>query len=157
MRRVVDMEEQVADVSEEIITSSLPTAEECCPDYIFVLTQSFSCALLAYNKEKNRIDCVSRGNFSEKVSVEKKEPPYPTFLAEDNSFIALMLFENLIKIIPLVPSQEKRLVLANAVNLRVKHSDISAVIPLYSNESAQPQFGVLYQKIEHVQVNGKPC
>jgi hypothetical protein len=55
--------------------------DEACADYIFVLTQSFSCALLAYNSERNRIEVVSRGNFSEKVSVEKKEPPYPTFLA----------------------------------------------------------------------------
>ena len=80
--------------------------DENSPDYLFVLTQSFYCALLAYNSEKNRIEVISRGNFSEKVSVERKEPPYPTFLAEDHSFIALMLFENIIKIIPLVYNTE---------------------------------------------------
>lgn len=58
--------------------------------------------MLAYNSDRNRIEVVSKGNFSEKVSIEKKEPPYPAFIAEDNSFIALMLFENIIKIIPLV-------------------------------------------------------
>ena len=112
-----------------------------------MLTQSFYCALIAYNKERNRIEVVSRGSFSEKVSVERKEPPYPAFLSEDNSFIALMLFENIIKIIPLVHNAESgfRLQMSNAVNIRVRHSDVTTIVPLYrESQKDDPTFGILY-------------
>jgi hypothetical protein len=153
-RRSIEEEDMEQDIQE----TQAVRQDESTADYIFVLTQSFQCALLAYNSERNRIEVVSKGNFSEKPSVERKEPPYPTFLAEDNSFIALMLFENIIKIIPFIPGEgDYRLQLTNAVNLRIRHSDVSAVIPLHNTFDVNPTFGVLYQKIEHVQVNGKPC
>ena len=47
--------------------------------------------------------------------------------------------------------------MSNATNLRVRHSDVSNVIPLHQEKEGQTAFGLLYQKIEHIQVNGKPC
>lgn len=52
--------------------------------------------------------------------------------------------------------------MSNAINLRVRQSDVSAVIPIYSGHQSldpdgPPSFGILYQKIEHIQFGGKPC
>ena len=79
---------------------------------------------------------ISRGNLSEKGTGEKREKPYPIFLGGDGKFIVLMLYENVIKVIPLVVVTKTDLPfpvqLSNAINLRVRHSDITDVIPVHS-------------------------
>jgi len=46
--------------------------------------------------------------------------------------------------------------LSNAINLRVRHSDVIDVIPLYDEGSKDPVFAVLYQRFEHSIVQGQP-
>lgn len=75
---------------------------------IFVLTHNFNCALLYYNKENEQIEVISRGNLSEKGTGEKREDPFPLFVAADSKFITLMLYDNVIKVIPLVSKSESQ-------------------------------------------------
>lgn len=67
-----------------------------------MLTQNFNCALIYYAQDSETIEVVSRGNLSEKGTGEKRERPFPIFLGGDGKFIVLMLYENVIKVIPLV-------------------------------------------------------
>lgn len=76
--------------------------DQAAPDYLFILTDSFHLALLAFNQETHKMEVVSRGNVAEKTNGEKREPPYSIFLGQECSFVALMLYENVLKVIPLV-------------------------------------------------------
>lgn len=69
---------------------------------------------------------------AEKGTGEKRERPYSIFVDNDSKFIAMMLYENVIKIIPLVHKADSvyPLQLSNAINLRIKHSDVADVIQL---------------------------
>lgn len=129
-------------------------------DLLFVLTASFNCALIYYEKEAHSIEVISRGNLSEKGTGEKRERPYPIFLGGDSKFIVLMLYENVIKVIPLVvvtrPDSPFPVQLSNAINLRVRHSDVTSVIPLHCEGQNEPMFAILYQKMEHSIVQGRP-
>lgn len=74
-------------------------------------------------------------------------------MSQDGKFITLMLYDNMLKIIPLVHKSEGHtggfpVQLSNAINLRVRHSDVTDVIPLI-NDSREPCFAVLYQRMEH--------
>lgn len=63
-----------------------------------------------------------------------------------------MLYDNVIKIVPIVSKADSTyaITLSNAINLRVRHSDVSDIIPLYNDKSeTDPVFAVLYQRIEH--------
>jgi hypothetical protein len=97
-------------------------------DYLFVLTDNFNCCLLCYNVINNKIDVVSRGCLSEKGTGERRERPYPIIV--DHRFIAVMLYDNVIKIIPLVHKSDSPFAvqLSNALNLRVRHSEVNDVI-----------------------------
>ncbi len=86
----------------------IESALETKLDLIFVLTQNFNCALIYYNKENQQIEVISRGNLSEKGTGEKREGPYPLFIATDSKFITLMLYDNVIKIIPLVAKTDSQ-------------------------------------------------
>jgi len=43
---------------------------------------------------------VSKGNIAENMG-QKRNPPYPVFLGANNKYIGLLLYENIVKIIPL--------------------------------------------------------
>jgi hypothetical protein len=79
-------------------------------------------------------------------------------VGQDNKFIALMLYDNVIKIVPIVTKNDSpfAILLSSAFNLRVRHSDVSDIIPLYNDKiETDPVFAVLYQRIEHSIVQGK--
>ena len=121
------------------------------PHYLFVLTDNFNCCLLAYNIVSNKIDVVSRGCLSEKGTGERRERPYPIIV--DEKFIAIMLYDNVIKIIPLIhkpkPDSQFAISLSNALNLRVRHSEVNDVIQLSCSTTDMPCFALLYQRMEH--------
>ena len=132
--------------------------EEESPDYLFVITQGFNVALICHNLVSNSLEVVSRGKIAEMMH-ERKDPPYPIFLGQTGNFIALMLYHNIIKVIPLVrtdASAGHHVVLSHAMNIRVRHSNVLQVIPLEQelNSESTPSFGILYQKTEHVKVPG---
>lgn len=83
-------------------TTQIEATQMTNTDYLFVLTKNFNCALLYYSQAKNSVEVISRGNLEEKGTGEKRERPYPIFVGSESKFIALMLYENVIKIIPLV-------------------------------------------------------
>lgn len=96
---------------------------------------------------QNRIEVASRGVLAEKGNGDRREKPFPIFLGQDSKFIALMLYENVIKIVPIVSKTDSPFVvqLSNAINLRVRHSDVSDIIPLYNEKNeSDPVFAVLY-------------
>lgn len=94
-----------------------------------------------------RIDVVSRGSLSEKGNGDRRQGPFPIFVGQDNKFIALMLYDNVIKIVPIVTKNDSpfAILLSTAFNLRVRHSDVSDIIPLYNDRvESDPVFAVLY-------------
>ena len=106
--------------------------DEETPDYLFVITQGFNVALICHNVVSNSLEVVSRGKIAEMMH-ERKDPPYPIFLGQTGNFIALMLYHNIIKVIPLVrqdSSNGHAVVLTHAMNIRVRHSNVLQVIPL---------------------------
>lgn len=110
-----------------------------------------------YCQETNSIEAISRGNLSEKGTGEKRQRPYPIFLTQCGKFIILMLYENVVKVIPLAnrPDSQFPVQLCNAQNLRIKHSDVIDIIPLSLTESENPCFAVLYQRMEHGMSQGR--
>lgn len=96
------------------------------PDYLFLITNNFNCALLCFSKGSMEIEVVSRGNIAEKLIHERKEPPYPIFLGQSGTYIALMLYHNLLKIVPLVKSSYANYYcsLTHATSVRVRHSNV---------------------------------
>jgi len=57
--------------------------------------------MLFTHDPKNGIQCLSTGNISD-LTGQKREPPYSVFLGANGKYIGLMLYENIVKIIPLV-------------------------------------------------------
>ena len=115
----------------EVNDTQMADEEEEAPDYLFVITQGFNVALLCHNLANNNIEVVSRGKIAEMMH-ERKDPPYPIFLGQTGNFIALMLYHNIIKVIPLVRQESAghTVVLTHAMNIRVRHSNVLQVIPL---------------------------
>lgn len=71
-------------------------------DLLFVLTSNFNCALVYFSNEDQSVEVISRGNLSEKGTGDKRERPYPIFVGVDSKFIIIMLYDNVIKFVPLV-------------------------------------------------------
>ena len=69
----------------------------------------------------------------------------------------MMLYENVIKAIPLVQSdtQNARIKMSCATNVRVRHSEVLSVSPVYTSQHTT-EFGVLYQRIAHDNKGGRP-
>ena len=71
-----------------------------------------------------------------------------------------MLYHNILKVIPLVlrddPSTSSICTLTHATAVRVCHSNVMQVIPLYQEGSLSEQatFGVIYQRIDHIRIPG---
>ena len=99
-RRNVDLEQVIINTEAADDLAMIDEDFEA-PDYLFIVTQGFNVALLNHNVSNNSIDVVSRGKIAEQMH-ERKDPPYPIFLGQTGNFIALMLYQNIIKVIPLV-------------------------------------------------------
>jgi len=58
-----------------------------------------------------------------------------------------MLYDNVIKIVPIVTKADSpfAFLLSTAFNLRVRHSDVSDIVPLFNDKiETDPIFAVLY-------------
>ena len=71
---------------------------------IFVLTKNLHCLLIAFNKDLQKVELISKGFLQEKSQVAR-DAPYPLYLSNNKKFITMMLYENVIKIIPIVKNQ----------------------------------------------------
>ena len=115
-------------------------------------------ALVCYSKKEHKIEVVSRGNISEKILHDQKEPPYPIFLGQTGTFIVLMLYHNILKVIPLVKEAEGHqhiISLTHATAVRVRHSNVMQVVPLYQEGNPlHPTFGIVYQRTDHIRIPG---
>ena len=70
-------------------------------ELLFVLTQGLHCLLLGFNKKTQRPELISKGYLKD-VNCVQGAPPYPLFLGSSQKYIAMMLNDNVLKIIPLV-------------------------------------------------------
>jgi hypothetical protein len=52
------------------------------------------------------------------------------FLGQNRRYIAMMLSENVMKVIPLVKFALTKIQLASAINIRIKHPDVNQIVPL---------------------------
>jgi hypothetical protein len=107
---------------------------------------------MCYDQENHKIEVVSKGNIADKSGGgERREPPYSIFLSPCETMIVMMLYENVIKVIPLVyrEAEGANIKMSMATNVRVRHSEVITVTPMYSKQEKFPEFGVLYQRIVH--------
>jgi hypothetical protein len=75
---------------------------------------------------------VSVGDLTEQ-NWQKKEAPYSVFVDPKSRYIALMLYENNIKIIPLGRENDE-VVLRNSFNLRIRHPEAHQILPFFQDE-----------------------
>ena len=122
--------------------------EKNSQDLLFILTADFNCMLLSHCN-KQGLTTLSTGNISD-LTGQKREPPYSVFLGSNGKYIGLMLYENIIKIIPIV-KQGNKISLSNAFNVRIRHPEAHQVIPLFEDESAagNSALSVFYQQQIH--------
>ena len=60
------------------------------PDYLFIVTKTYTICLVCFDAEQEKLVVISRGNVGEKAVYFQKQTPYPIFLAPNKSFIAMM-------------------------------------------------------------------
>ena len=77
-------------------------------DFLFVLTQGLHCLLLGFNKDKQKVELVSKGHLKDKNCIDI-DPPYSLFLACNDRCIAMMVHQNLLKVIPLVKNSRTKI------------------------------------------------
>lgn len=57
-----------------------------------------------------------------------------------------MIYENVIKVIPIMKMQSNKISLSNAFNVRIRHPDVNSIIPLFEHDAEKgATFGVFYQ------------
>ena len=87
-----------------VIGESAPTDQEVKSeepaDMIFLLTSNFNSYLYRYTSDKGFV-IQSHGNIAD-IHGTKKEAPYSCFLGSNGKEIVMMLYDNTIKVIPLV-------------------------------------------------------
>jgi hypothetical protein len=55
------------------------------------------------------------------------------FLGANKRYIALMLADNALKIIPLVKNPQTKVQLSAAFNVRIRHPEINQIFPMFGN------------------------
>jgi hypothetical protein len=132
----IEMEDEEEKMEEAEISQKINSlSQQTYPDYLFVLTETFSCALMCYDQENHKIEVVSKGNIADKSGGgERREPPYSIFLSPCETMIVMMLYENVIKVIPLVyrEAEGANIKMSMATNVRVRHSEVITVTPMFS-------------------------
>ena len=113
-------------------------------EFLFVLTQGLHCLLLGFNKKTQRAELISKGYLKD-VNCVPREPPYPLFLGPNKKYIALMLSENVLKVIPLVRNAQTKIQLSAAINMRIRHPDVNQIIPLTNLDGPEQHVGVFIQ------------
>ncbi|CDW78610.1 dna damage-binding protein 1 [Stylonychia lemnae] len=122
-----------------------PKSDKKAQDFLFVLTAEYNCLLFAHD-HKQGIHCISTGNIQD-ITGQKREPPYSVFLGSNGKYIGLMLYENIIKVIPLVKSQNNKIALSNAFNVRIRHPEAHQIIPLMEDDQpGSSTLAVFYQQ-----------
>ena len=91
------------------------------------------------------VQCLSTGNLSDSAG-PRREPSLSVFLGANGKYIGMMLYDNIIKIIPLVKTGNNKIALSNAFNVRVKHPEAHQIMPLYDDEyQGNSALAVFYQ------------
>lgn len=109
---------------------------------MFILTSDFNCLLYKHSVEEGTYQLQSSGNISENIG-QKREPHYSIFVG--SKYIALMLYENTVKIVPL-KKEEGNIVLKNPFNIRIRHPEAQLLIPLHLDDKVSDgTIAVFYQ------------
>jgi hypothetical protein len=108
---------------------SAPTVNALTQDLIFILTTEFHCMLYEHSAKTQTMEIVSEGPLLDVIG-SKREPPYSVFVGPQSKYIALMLYENLVKIIPLSFSG-KQVQLNASFNIRIRHPEALMIMPLF--------------------------
>lgn len=98
-------------------------------DFLFVLTKNLHCLLLAFNKDKGKAVLISKGYLRDRNCIDL-EPPYSIFLASGGKCIAMMIHQNLLKLIPIVKNSKTKMQLSQAFNIRIRHPEVNQIVPL---------------------------
>jgi len=98
-------------------------------DMLFVLTSNYNSILYRYTIE-NGFVVQSQGNISD-VNGAKREAPYSCFVGANGKNIVMMLYDNIIKVIPLAGKDQDTVHLQNSFNIKIRHPESHMVMPLY--------------------------
>lgn len=106
---------------------------------------------------ENGVVLVSTGTIADAAG-SKREPPYSMFVDQKSRFIALLLYENTVKIIP-VGKQEDNLVLRNSFSVRIRHPEVHKILNINNDDLGNQGDGiiaVLYQEQSNARPQGMP-
>ena len=81
------------------------------------------------------------------------------FLGPNKKYIALMLADNCLKIIPLVRNIHTKVQLSAAFNVRIMHPEISQVIPIHNSKTQDQHIGLFLMQKKYGprgEVQGQP-
>ncbi len=120
--------------------------QELLSDYLFVLTSDLTCMLYKFSHDKG-VSLTSTGSIAD-LTGSRREPPFSLFVDPKSRFIALLLYENTLKIIPL-GKQDDVVVLKNSFNVRIRHPEVHKILSLQQDELGMIGDGtiaVLYQE-----------
>ena len=121
----------------------LPQDSKLPSDMIFVLTSNFKCVLYRYSPESG-ISIASEGNIADTLS-QPKEPPFSMFIGTSGKCICMMLYDNILKVIPLSGKDHRSVKLQNSFNIRLKHTEAHQITPMFGDlTQSDSTVGVFY-------------
>ena len=99
-----------------------------------MLTSALNCCLIDCS-ESNGIGIVSYGNISDSIGQKRDEADYSIMLSSHKNYVAALVYENVVKIIPIVSApNSKGLMLEKVFNVRVRHANSMLILPLFNYE-----------------------
>lgn len=104
---------------------------------LFVLTANLHCMLFGFNSKTQQVDLISKGYLKDQACT-LREPPYQVFLSQNSKYIILMLYDNCLKIIPILKNSQSHIQLANAFDVRIQHAEINMVVPVVGFKEGKP-------------------
>ena len=115
-------------------------------DMLFVITMELNILLYRHNA-KTGLELLSMGSVADTIG-ERREAPFSFAVGPKFKYIAVMIYDSLIKIIPTEFDPVKGTkTLKNCFSMKVKHSNVHS-LSLFSQDdsySGDGQFGVFYQ------------
>lgn len=97
-------------------------------DMLFVLTSTFNSILYKFTTDQGFV-VQSQGKIAD-VNGIKREAPYPCFVGANGKNICMILYDNIIKVIPLAGKDQEAVHLQNSFNIKIRHPEVHWCMPL---------------------------
>lgn len=98
---------------------------------LFILTSDFTFYLYKHSA-KEGLTLINSHSLKDPIA-QRRDPPYSVVLGAKSKFLALNLYENMVKVIPIEKSGGV-VQATSTFNLRIRHPEAISFIPLHQDE-----------------------